>query len=129
MAKVSRWTTYAKGSRKQRHGVMNTTEERFFAEVILPRQAAGRVVQWWFEAWSFRLTSATPNGKPGIRYTPDFVCLLDDGSLVVFEVKGGHAWQAGMNRTKLFADTFPMRVYVATVRRKKDGGGFQIEEF
>ncbi len=127
--KQSRWTTYAKGSRKQRQGVMNKTEAKFLAEVIEPRQQAGKVVAWWFEDWSFRLTAATPGGKPGIRYTPDFVCLLADGTLVVFEVKGGHAWQAGMNRTKLFGEKFPLRIFVATVRTKKDGGGFKIEEY
>ena len=120
---------YARGKRKQR-GVMNSTERKFRDEVLLPRVDSGRVVMWWYEKWTWVLTEKTPSGKPGIRYTPDFVCLLDSGELIVFEVKGqGNAQRQDLNRVKVFADNYPLRVYVATLQRVKDGGGFKIEEY
>ena len=119
---------YARGKRKER-GKMNSTEEKFLAEILEPQVAEGRVVQWWYEKWTWALTEATPKGRPGIRYTPDFVALLDDGLLIVFEVKGtGNARRQDLNRAKLFADLFPLRIFLATQRAVKNGGGFLIEE-
>ena len=118
----------AYGRRKDR-GVMNSTEKRFFEEVLEPKIASGKVVQWWYERWTWAMTDSTPGGKPGIRYTPDFVCLLDTNELVVFEIKGGNPLRAGLNRAKLFADLFPLRLYLVSPRRKKDGGGWTIEEY
>jgi len=109
---------------------MNKTEAKFLAEVIQPQVDSGRVIQWWYEAWSFKLTEKTPSGKPGIRYTPDFVVLMDNGFIIVFEVKGvGNAQVASLNRTKLFAEQYPFRVFVAAQKRVKDGGGFSVEEY
>ena len=120
---------YARGRRKER-GVMNRTERKFHETIIQPTIDAGRVVQCWYEKWTWQLTEKTPGGKPGIRYTPDFVCLMASGLLVVYEVKGtGNARREALNRTKLFADIYPMRTYVATQQRVKDGGGFKIEEY
>ena len=118
-----------KGRRKER-GVMNTTERRFLNEVLMPQIISCDVVLWWYEAYSWKLTEKTPDGKPGIRYTPDFVCMLDTGELVVYEVKGvGNARRQDLNRVKLFADAFPFRVYVARQQSKREGGGFDVEEY
>jgi len=128
------WRTRPFGKRKQR-GVMNSTEEKFLEQYIKPRVDEGKVSDWWYEAWSWKLTEKTPGGngsksKPGIRYTPDFVCMLASGELVLFEVKGtGNARIQDLNRVKLFADKFPLRIYVATQRRVKDGGGFHVVEY
>ena len=118
-----------RGKLKQR-GVMNSTERKFYEQQIMTRVAAGEIVAWWYEGYAFRLTEKTPSGKPGIRYTPDFVVMLATGELVVYEIKGvGNARRQDLNRVKLFADLFPFRVFVATQLRKKDGGGFKIEEY
>ena len=123
------WSTYARGKRKVR-GVMNKTEEEFFADHISPRRIAGEIVETWYEIWSWRLTEKTPDGKPGIRYTPDFVVMLKGGQLVAYEVKGtGIATRADLNRVKLAAHTIPIQFFVATKQTKKQGGGFKIEEY
>ena len=123
------WTHYARGRKKVR-GEMNRTETQFLNEVIMPRVETGEVVAWWYETITFRLTDKTPSGKPGTRYTPDFVVVLDTYELVCFEVKGsGIATTADLNRVKAASQKFPLRFYVATRRAKKDGGGFRIEEY
>ncbi len=131
---MGNWNTHAHGKRKVR-GVMNGTENKFFEQYIFPRLQDGDVLEWWYEKWSWTLTERTPSkpgspARPGTRYTPDFVCLLKSGEIVVYEVKGvGNARLQDLNRVKLFSDKFPIRTYVATLLRKKDGGGFNLEEY
>lgn len=109
---------------------MNSTESQFHEQVIVPMLDAGEALEVWYERWSWTLTAKTPEGKPGIRYTPDFVVMLESGELVIYEVKGsGNARRQDLNRVKLFSDLYPMRVYVATQRTKRDGGGFMVEEY
>ena len=124
------WSSYARGVRKER-GVMNKTEAEFLGEVIKPRIAAGEVREWWYEPSAWRLTDKTPDGKPGIRYTPDFMVLLAGCYKVEFyEIKGtGMATRADLNRVKLAAEKYPFRFFVATKQTKKRGGGFTIEEY
>lgn len=127
-AEKRHWSTYAKGEAKVR-GMMNKTEAAFRDEIILPMVAAGLVTWWDYEAWTFKLTEMTPEGKPGIRYTPDFD-VLHEGYFRVYEVKGsGPRRQDSLNRAKLLADKIPLRVFLATRRRQRDGGGFHIEEY
>ena len=122
-------STYARGARKER-GVMNKTEQEFFASHISPRRISGDIVEHWYEVWTWRLTEKTPGGKPGIRYTPDFVVMLKGGLLEAYEVKGtGIATTADLNRVKLAADKLPIPFFVATKQTKKQGGGFKIEEY
>ena len=123
------WSTYARGKRKE-PGVMNRTETQFYDEHIAPLLARGEIIESWYEAWTWRLTEKTPDGKPGIRYTPDFVVLCVDGRLVAYEVKGtGIATRADLNRVKVAADKIPIPFYVATKQTKKQGGGFKIEQY
>ncbi len=120
---------YASGARKPK-GQMNRTEKRFFESFIAPMLNDGTAVASWYEAWAFTLTQTTPEGKPGIRYTPDFVVQLAGGELRVYEVKGcGNARRESLNRTKLFASSFPLRTFLATQQAKKHGGGFKLEEY
>ncbi len=126
---VRHWSTYARGARKER-GVMNRTETEFFSSYIAPRLVCKEFVESWYETWTWRLTEKTPDGKPGIRYTPDFVVLQSDGFLIAYEVKGtGIATRADLNRVKLAADKIPIPFYVATKQTKKNGGGFKIEQY
>ena len=123
-----RFGTYLRG--KTRKGEMNRTESQFLETVIGPQVVTGEVVQWWYEALTFKLTEKTPEGKPGIRYTPDFALQLHGGELVCYEVKGtGFAMNESLNRVKMAAQKFPIRFYVATKQTKKAGGGFRIEEY
>lgn len=118
-----------KGKRKTR-GVLNSTERKFLAQHIEPLMLAGDAVAWWYEKWTWALTECTPGGLRGIRYTPDFVVLMASGDLVVYEVKGtSNARRQDLNRTKLFADLFPLRCFVATEKTKANGGGFSVCEY
>lgn len=73
----------AKG-RKPAHvwGQMNQAEKDFAAELDR-RMAAGEVLWWRFECWTFRLAD-------DLRLTPDFCVLRADGSLVCYDVKAEH---------------------------------------
>ena len=84
---------------------MNRTETKCLNEVIEPMVLAAEAAGWWYEAVTFRLTDSTPDGKPGIRYTPDFLVRLKLGELIFYEVKGaGNATRANLNRVKVAAD-------------------------
>lgn len=124
------WSTYGKGAPKQR-GVMNKTEAAFRDEFILPLVAA-EVVTWWeYELCSYPLTlgKPTPDGKRRIHYTPDFH-VLHHGYMHIYEVKGsGIIPEASLMRVKLLADKVPYHVFIATRRRVKAGGGWNIEEY
>ena len=99
---------------------MNGAERRYAETVLAPRQAAGELDGWFFEAVTLKLA-------PNARYTPDFMVVLDSGEIEFHEVKG---WmeEAAFVRIKVAAEKFPFRFWLATVRTKKDGGGFEIKE-
>ena len=123
------WSSYMKGVRKER-GVMNVTEREFARTILDLRKLAGEVREYWYESIGFKLTDKTPEGKPGIRYTPDFAVLLDDWTMEFYEVKGtGLATVADLNRVKVAADKYPFQIFVARKQTKRDGGGFTIEEY
>ncbi len=62
----------------------------------------------------------------GLRYTPDFMLIMPDGSIVFVEVKG--YWRDDARaKVKMVADQFPWWTFVATRRRK--GGGWDGERF
>src|SRR5687767_11885760 len=110
-ARRPHWTTFVRGKRKER-GSMNKTEAAYCEHLKL-RKLAGEITEFWYEAVTFKLTEGTPDGKPGIRYTPDFLVMLIDGTMECHEVKG-FANKLEMNRLKLAADKFPFR-FVAVV--------------
>ena len=123
------WSTFARGARKER-GVMNQTETEFFETHIEPLVLTGDIRYWAYEKWSWTLTEKTPDGKPGIRYTADFVTMARDGFFTAYEVKGtGIATTADLNRVKLAAEKIPMPFFVATKQLKRDGGGFKVERY
>lgn len=128
-AEKRHWSAYAKGTQKER-GVRNKTEAEFEATYLQPLVYSGHILEIQYEVWSWRLTDKTPDGKPGIRYTADFVVMYKCGFLVAYEVKGtGVATTADLNRVKLAAQVIPMRFYVATKLKKSDGGGFKVEQY
>jgi hypothetical protein len=102
-------------------GGMNRTE-REYAGVLDLRVAAGEVARWRFEPLKFRLGAAC-------FYTPDFEVVLADGTLEYHEVKGGHWMEDARVKIKAVAALFADRRFVAVQkRRKKDGGGWKVEE-
>lgn len=64
-------------------GQMNQTEARYELERLKVRQQPGDVLEWWFEGMTFKLGA-------DLRYTPDFMVLLADGTIELHEVKAGN---------------------------------------
>lgn len=134
LAKVPRrprWSNFARVGRKKVRGEMSPAERKFRTEFLDPEIANGGAREIWYERVSFTLTDKTPSGRPGVRYTPDFMVQYTDGELVFFEVKGyaTSIHKRALNEVKMFADMFAFRVYVATAQTKANGGGFKIEEY
>lgn len=109
----------AKGLRHQ-PGVMNKTEEARSRDLDAMQQR-GEILDYWFEAMTFKLADDT-------RYTPDFLVLMPDGLLVVEEVKG--FWQDdALVKIKIAAAMFPFPFVALKKRALKDGGGWERREF
>jgi len=103
-------------------GVMNQTETRY-AEALQLRKLAGEIIEWGFEAVTFKLAADT-------RYTPDFMILNIDGTITFVDVKGaGPIDPKSLVKLKVAADKFwCFRFELAKARTKRDGGGFVTEE-
>jgi hypothetical protein len=109
---------YALGRLKS--GVMNSTEKSY-AEHLKRREHAGEILWHKFEALKFRLADKT-------FYTPDFAVMLANGQIELHEVKG--FWQDDARaKIKIAADMYPFRFIAVKVQSKKNGGGWEIEEF
>jgi hypothetical protein len=101
-------------------GTMNKTEAAY-AAMLDARRHAGEVAWFKFEGVKLRLANNT-------FYTPDFAVMLAGGELEMHEVKG--FWQDDARaKIKIAADLYPMRFVAIKVKPKKDGGGWQVEEF
>lgn len=99
---------------------MNSTEQAY-AAYLEGLRMAGHIAAYWFEAVKLRLAKST-------FYTPDFLVILPDGSLEVHEVKG--FWEDDARvKIKVAADLYPFRFVAMKKLPKRDGGGWQSEEF
>jgi len=100
--------------------VMNKLEARY-AELLELRKRSGEIIWYTFEGMKFVLAKRT-------TYMPDFIVQLADGEIEVHEVKG--FWE-GTARVKIkcAAEKFPFRFIAIKEKKKKDGGGWEIEEF
>lgn len=124
----SRFTLLAKGLRRKR-GERNENEaayERFLAN----EKDAGRVVDWWFEPMSLRVTASDKGDA--VRYSPDFMVLAADGTVYMDDVKAkakrGKTFDdpASLVRVKAAADRYPL--FVFRLVRPTGGGGFEFRE-
>lgn len=98
---------------------MNKTEAAYDAHLWSVR---GSVVVWHaFEAITLKLANNT-------RYTPDFVVQRTSGAIELHEVKGFWRDDARV-KIKVAASLFPFRFIAVTARSKKNGGGWDVEEF
>ena len=101
-------------------GAMNKTEAAYAAH-LEARKHAGEVAWWRFEGLKLRLADNT-------FYSPDFCVMLANGECEIHECKG--FWQDDARvKIKVAADQYPFRFIAVTVRPKKDGGGWAVEEF
>ena len=100
---------------------MNKTESAYCQHLEL-RKRAGEIVWYRFEGIKLRLADNT-------FYTPDFAVMLATGEMELHEVKGGFWTDDARVKTKVAADQYPFRSIGVTVKPKKAGGGWKIEEF
>lgn len=101
-------------------GQMNKSEQAY-ASYLGQLQAVGGILWHKFEGMKFRLADNT-------FYTPDFMVMKPDGQLEAHEVKG--YWQDDAKvKIKVASDMYPVRFLAIKARAKRDGGGWQVEEF
>ena len=101
-------------------GKMNRTESAYAAHLETLRMA-GEVAWWRFEGVKLRLADST-------FYSPDFAVMLTGGIMEMHEVKG--FWRDDARaKIKIAAEQYPFRFIAVTARSKRDGGGWNIEEF
>lgn len=101
-------------------GAMNKTEAQY-SQLLELRKLAGEIFWWKFEGMTLKLANNT-------RYTPDFSVMLRTGKLELHEVKSFWRDDARI-KIKVAASLYPFRFIAVTKQRKKDGGGWDIEEF
>ncbi len=95
--------------------------ESAYCQHLELRKRAGEIVWYRFEGIKLRLADNT-------FYTPDFAVMLATGEMELHEVKGFWTDDARV-KTKVAADQYPFRIIGVTVKPKKAGGGWIIEEF
>lgn len=101
-------------------GTLNKTEAAYAAHLELLK-AAGEVLWYRFEGIKLRLADNT-------FYTPDFAVMAADGVMECREVKG--FWQDDARaKIKVAADLFPFRFVAIRAKPKRDGGGWETEDF
>lgn len=101
-------------------GTLNKTEQAYEA-LLKDWQRCGIVAWFKFEGVKLRLADNT-------FYTPDFAVMLANGQMEMHEVKG--FWQDDARaKIKIAADLYPFRFLAVRPKPKKDGGGWDKEEF
>ncbi|KAB1444188.1 PDDEXK family nuclease [Bordetella bronchiseptica] len=99
---------------------MNKTEQAY-AAYLAQLQAVGGILWHKFEGVKLRLADNT-------FYTPDFAVMRSDGQIELHEVKG--FWQDDARvKIKVVADMYPFKFLAIKARAKKNGGGWEVEEF
>lgn len=105
---------------RMKTGAMNKTEAAYDA-YLATLQHVGEIQWRKFEGLKLRLADNT-------FYTPDFAVMCANGIIECHEVKG--FWQDDARaKIKIAADLYPFRFLAIQAGRKKDGGGWKVEEF
>lgn len=112
--------TFALGRLKR--GEMNATE-RDYGHELEQRKRAGEVSWYRFEGVKLRLADST-------FLTVDYAVMRADGALEMHDVKGSRAiyMDDAKVKMKVAAEMYPFVFRVVYPRRKRDGGGWDIEE-
>ncbi len=104
-------------------GVMNQTEG-LYAEALEILKLDGKIIEWKFEAVTFKIANNT-------RYTPDFAVFYADCVMEFVDAKGGGPIDPkSLVKIKCVADQFPYFRFVIEQRiAKKLGGGWKRTEY
>ena len=125
--KTAKRATFGRDRTKygKRHipGQMNGTETAY-SELLQIRKLAGEVIDWQFEAVTFKLAA-------DCRYTPDFKVLLADYTIEFIDVKGGGPMdEKSRVKVKCAAEKFPEFSFAIEQKQgSKNGGGWKREVF
>jgi hypothetical protein len=103
-----------------RTGEKNKTEAAY-GDHLEQRRLTGDVIWFRFEGIKLRLADNT-------FYTPDYFVMRSDGHLEVHEVKGFWRDDARV-KIKVAAEMYPFRFIAVKAKPKRDGGGWEMEEF
>jgi hypothetical protein len=99
---------------------MNKGEQAYAAH-LEHIKASGLILWYRFEGLKLRLADNT-------FYTPDFAVMTADCVIECHEIKG--VWQdTGRAKIKIAADLYPFRFKALRTRSKKNGGGWEEEDF
>lgn len=98
-------------------GKMNKTEAEYASRLELFKKC-GTLIDYRFEPMKLRLANLT-------TYTPDFMVIDPDGSVVFHEVKGFWMDDARV-KIKVAAEAFPWFHFVAATKKK---GQWEVEKF
>lgn len=102
-------------------GTMNGTEKEY-AGYLEMLKCVGKILDYRFEQVKFALANNT-------MYTPDFLVINKDREVELHEVKGFWTDDARV-KIKVAQRQNPWFKFIAVRKQaKKDGGGWQIEEF
>jgi len=101
-------------------GQLNKTEQAY-ADRLRALELAGQILWHKFEGIKLRLADNT-------FYTPDFAVMAADGVIEFHEVKGFWLDDARA-KIKIAAAMFTFRFFAVKVKAKRDGGGWDVEEF
>jgi hypothetical protein len=112
-----------KYGKRHKPGQMNQTEG-VYADWLFVRKQQGEILDFQFEAMTFKLAEGT-------RYTPDFAVWLADGTMEFVDCKGGGPMDDKSRvKVKVAADKFPQFTFVIEQRQpRKLGGGWKREVF
>jgi hypothetical protein len=113
----------SKYGKRHKPGVMNKTEEAYSA-LLEQRKLTGEVIEWWFEAVTFKLAD-------DCRYSPDFAVLMNDGSMEFIDAKGGGPIDPkSLVKIKCAAEKFhPFKFVIEQKLAKKLGGSWKRTEY
>lgn len=101
-------------------GQMNKTEAEYARHLELLKRA-GEIVYYKFDGVNLRLADKT-------FYKPDFLVMRTDGSIEIHEVKG--YWQDDAKvKIKVASDLYPFKFLAVYKKTKKDGNGWEFEEY
>ena len=95
---------------------MNRTEQEH-ADLLTAMKNAGDIRSFRFESVKLVLARKT-GGKKGVTYTPDFLVVLNDGTIRFDEIKGGHIRDDAMLKLRMAAELFPMFKWALWQKKK-----------
>lgn len=84
-----------------------TKAEEAFAWYLKREEMEGNIAAWYFESITLQLAKGRGHGGRPVKYTPDFLIALRDGTFRIVEIKGPYIREDSVIKFKMAADLFP----------------------